>query len=241
MVELLAWLGMTHSELVSVGSFIGGFAALIPLVFLYFQLRQLNAQLFQTERNQRALMNQGLINRSSEITRWFAEPRMVGLTARVLAGETQFTAEDLLVLGQALRLNLTSAQDAFVQHKAGLADQISLDNAMGAMQYLLAQPVYRALWKVNRARFAPEWATVVDRLIEEMPRGKPHDIVADFQVLLAEVPENKRVTLGGEPPSPRLDRPLFRRKITPVPTRDCGQTHQIHTFGGCREQTSPHE
>ena len=187
MVKLLAWSGMTHSELASVGSFISGFAVLIPLVFLYFQLRQLNAQLFQTERNQRALMNQGLINRSSEITRWFAEPRMVGLTARVLAGETQFTAEDLFALGQALRLNLTSAQDAFVQHRAGLADQISLDNAMSAARSMLAWPVYRALWKVDRARFAPEWATVVDRLIEEMPLGKPRDIVADFQAVLAEV------------------------------------------------------
>ena len=107
---------------------------------------------------------------------------------RVAAGETQFTADELDRLRIHLRISVINAQDAYVQHRAGLADQMSLDNVMGPVRVLvLAQPVYRALWKSFRGTFAPEWATHIDRLIEETPLATPVDFVAQFRADLAEV------------------------------------------------------
>ena len=57
---------MTLADLAALGSFVSGFAVLVSLVFLYFQLRQLNAQVLQGERNQRALLNQGVATRITE-------------------------------------------------------------------------------------------------------------------------------------------------------------------------------
>ncbi|MFI4975976.1 MAG: hypothetical protein ACHP84_15660 [Caulobacterales bacterium] len=87
-----------------------------------------------------------------------------------------------------MRVTLINAQDAYVQHRAGLADQMSLDNSMGPVRVLLlAQPVYRALWKSSRASYAPEWAAYIDRTIEQTPLATPVDSVARFQADLAEV------------------------------------------------------
>jgi hypothetical protein len=171
---------MSLSDLASIGSLVSGLAVLVSLFYLSLQNRQL-------ERNQRALMNQGVINRGVEIARWLAEPQMSGLRTRLVAGETQFTAEELERLRLQLRVGLTSAQDAYVQHRAGLADQMSLDNVMATMRDVLALPVYRALWKSYRANYAPEWCAYIDRMIEETPLAKPVDSVAQFQANLAEV------------------------------------------------------
>ena len=172
---------MTLSDLASIGSLVSGLAVLGSLFYLSLQNRQL-------DRNQRALMNQGVINRGVEIGRWLAEGQMSGLRMRVAAGETQFTADELDRLRIHLRVSIINAQDAYVQHRAGLADQMSLDNVMGPVRVLvLAQPVYRALWKSFRGTFAPEWATYIDRMIEETPLAKPVDSVAQFQANLAEV------------------------------------------------------
>src|SRR5215472_18516570 len=43
---------MSLSDLASLGSFVSGFAVLVSLVFLYFQLRQLGIQVRQAEKNQ---------------------------------------------------------------------------------------------------------------------------------------------------------------------------------------------
>jgi hypothetical protein len=47
---------MSLSDLAALGSFVSGVAVLVSLVFLYFQLRQVGAQVQQAERNQQAMI-----------------------------------------------------------------------------------------------------------------------------------------------------------------------------------------
>jgi len=171
---------MTLSNLSSIIGVISGLAVLASLVYLSLQVRQ-------TERNQRALMNQGVINRISENLRWSTEPHIVELLTSVEAGKTQFTAEELFKLRFRLRNLLFNSQDVYVQHKNGLLDQITLDNSLIGIRSLLVVPVYRALWKLHRETYAPEWIAYIDKLIEETPLAKPTDAVAQFNSTLAEV------------------------------------------------------
>jgi len=171
---------MTLSDLSSIVGMISGLAVLGSLVYLSLQVRQ-------TERNQRALMNQGVINRISENLRWSTEPHMVELLASVETGKSQFTAEELFKLRLRLRNMLLNSQDVYVQHNAGLLDQITLDNSLIGIRSLLVVPVYRALWKLHRETYAPEWIAYIDKLIEETPLAKPTDAVAQFNSTLAEV------------------------------------------------------
>jgi hypothetical protein len=50
---------MSLSALAEIGSFISGVAILSSLIFLYFQLRQINHQVKQAEKNQRSAIRQG--------------------------------------------------------------------------------------------------------------------------------------------------------------------------------------
>jgi hypothetical protein len=178
---------MTLSDLAAIGSLASGVAVLASLIFLYFQLRQLNAQLLQTEKNQRALMNQGVVNRSSDTFKWLAEPHMSDLSARMISGETEFTGKELMQIRMRLRNTLVSVRDTYVQHKSGLVDPITFESALGSMKSLLAQPVIRALWKLDRTTYAPEWIAYIDGLIEETPLAQPVDVVAQYKAKLAEI------------------------------------------------------
>lgn len=68
------------------------------------------------------------------------------MRARVVAGDTSFTAEELLRLAMAFRVTVLNAQDAYLQHRVGLVDAMTLDNSMRILKNVwLVQPVYRAL------------------------------------------------------------------------------------------------
>ena len=56
---------MSLSDLAALGGFVSGLGVLVSLVFLYFQLRQLNFQARQNARHTRALIFQGGAARAS--------------------------------------------------------------------------------------------------------------------------------------------------------------------------------
>jgi len=159
---------------------ISSVAVLASLIYLALQTRQ-------TSINQKALMNQGVINRGSDAVHWMSEPRVLELTARIYSGETEFTLQELLHLRLLLRIQLLNCQDTYIQHKAGLVDQMTMDNNLGVMRIFLSQPVYRALWTDNRSTYSPELIAFVDGLIAQTPLARPVDGVARFKANLAEV------------------------------------------------------
>lgn len=178
---------MSLSDLAALGSFISGLGVLVSLVFLYFQLRQIGVQVKQAEKYQRAMMNQGALAGTREIIQAFAEPHSAALLSRVTAGERDFTAIELYQLSMLLRQSLIGLQDTLFQHREGLIDDGTLENAFRANRTTLAQPVFRTIWMQSRETFAPEVASRVDKLISDRPVAKPVDSVARFQANLAKI------------------------------------------------------
>lgn len=171
---------MSLESIYYISQIIASVAVLASLIYLALQTRQ-------TSKNQKALMNQGVVNRISDTIHWMSEPRMLDLTTRVQAGETQFTMPELALLQLQLRALMLSGQDTLIQHKAGLVDQIVMDNNLMALTRFLSWPVNRALWKGSRATYATELVAWVDGVIEHTPLAKPVDVVAQFKTNLAEV------------------------------------------------------
>jgi len=171
---------MSLSDLAALGSFVSSFAVVVSLIYLALQVRQ-------AERNQRAVLNQGYMNRVADNLRWLAESPIIELRNRVRSGDNEFTAEELLRLQTALRLVITSAQDAYLQHESGLIDTMTLDNAMQGLRIWLSQPVYRALWLEGASRIAPQFRTVIEAMVLKVPLTGPEDLVTQFKVDLAAV------------------------------------------------------
>jgi hypothetical protein len=171
---------MTLSDLASLGSFVSGVAILVSLIYVALQLRQ-------AALHQRALMHQGYAARASENLRWLAEPPNAELLARIYAGETAFTAVELNRLRRLFRTIIVNAQDVHVQRQFGLLDSMSIDSSMLAFRDTLSQPVFRAIWLATAPTMAPEFQTVVERMLAEVPIAKPSDDVAQFNADLARV------------------------------------------------------
>ena len=171
---------MTLADLAALGSLVSGFAVLASLVYLSLQVRQ-------TERNQRALMNQGVISRGVSVGIYFTEPNVCNVWTRVLSGETEFAPSEIYQLNMSMRIQLLNLQDAFVQHSAGLIDNITFENALNITSSNMAQPIYRALWFRNRDTYAPGMRELVDRLIRQTALAKPVDFAGQLKADLAEV------------------------------------------------------
>ena len=171
---------MTFSDLASVGSFVSSLAVRGSLIYLALQVRQ-------SEKNQRAMMNQGMAARVTSALGTMLQPEIQALRVRITAGDCEFSALDIDKLHILMRMFILSLQDSYFQRKIGLVDQSTLDSSIGALKAILALPVYQAIWKGGRESYSPEIAVFVDGLIEQLPRAEPVDLVGRLKADLAEV------------------------------------------------------
>ncbi len=171
---------MTLSDLASIGTLISSVAVLISLVYLALQVRV-------TEKNQRALINQGVLTRTVEMVKWNAEPHISPLVTRVFSGETEFTAEEINRLRLIMRVRLSNFQDAYLQRHLNLSDEITYENAFIGIKVVMAQPVFRSMWKRHRDTYASELVAIVDQIIRDTPLTPAADTVTQYKSDLATV------------------------------------------------------
>jgi hypothetical protein len=178
---------MSLSDLAAIGSFVSGFAVLASLIFLYFQLGQVHAQVLQTEKNQRALMNQNVISRGVEWNTLLMQPDNVDRQIKILSGTTEFTEREIQQIFLNYRNVLLSAQDVHVQHRTGLLDQAIFDSSLDGLKGHISSAAFRAYWKTARMSATPEWMAYVDRLIAETPLRPRSELAAQFKADIEEV------------------------------------------------------
>jgi hypothetical protein len=171
---------MTLSDLASIGSLVSGVAVLVSLIYLSLQIRQ-------TERNQRALINQGAMARDTAIVAMLPQPDFSAAWVKVVGGETELSALECWHLSVVLRGLLGSLQESYLQKKAGLIDQITIDYIEFGVHYYLAQPVIRALWSTSKAAYPAKTVALIDGLIARTPLATPVDLSSLLKISLAEV------------------------------------------------------
>jgi hypothetical protein len=84
---------MSLSELAEMGSFISGVAILSSLIFLYFQLRQINQQVKQAEKNQQSAIRQGRATRTVDIVLTGTEPSLADAFMKGTFGDSALSVE----------------------------------------------------------------------------------------------------------------------------------------------------
>src|SRR5215469_15552872 len=115
---------MSLSDLASLGSFVSGVAVLISLAFLYFQLRQVNSQVRQTEKNQQASIRQARSTRGVDITlRAATDPSLCEALTKGHPGRDDLSGVGLMQLYLYWRACFYEWEDAFYQHHDGLLTQ----------------------------------------------------------------------------------------------------------------------
>ena len=155
---------MTLSDLASIGSLVSGVAVLISLIYLALQIRQ-------SERNQRAIIQQTRASRTADVLIGIAQPGIIESYYKVADGDEDVSLIDIRRFGSLFRASLYGFEDAYFQHKNRLLDDNAFASTVGSIRYVLHWPGVRASWKLQRAMHDQGFATLMDRLLLEASAG----------------------------------------------------------------------
>jgi len=176
---------MSLSDLASIGSFISGLAVLISLIFLYFQLRQVNAQALQAERTQHATIRHTRAARIVEINLASVEPSWADAVAKGSAGDDDLSATQLRQFGAYVTARLSNAEDAFYQYSEGSFDKAAFDRFVGRMKFMFTFIGNRAAYKRRRTGLGPEFVAFMDELMSKTPVVPNVDVLAQWKADIA--------------------------------------------------------
>ena len=169
---------MSLSDLASIGSFVSAIAVVVTLVFLTLQMRQ-------TNRNQRALMQQGRSARGAETILKTAEPAMSALHMRGTTADRSMTEAEVWSYLQMVMAQHINWEDSFLQHRAGLLDTASWTTDQAALRWSSTFPGTRAIWRMVGPSFGVSYRAYVNQLMGETP-PRSLDLVADWTAALNE-------------------------------------------------------
>ena len=157
---------MTLSDLASLGSFLSGMAVLITLVLLLVQLRQ-------TNRNQRALMQQGRAAQQVDLLLRCADEKLTAARLKSAAGDLTMTDQEVDTALYVWLAIWRSLEDGFLQYKSGTLGPQSFQSDTAILQFLLTYPSLRATWRLVRERYAPQFRDYVDHIMSETRGAQP--------------------------------------------------------------------
>jgi hypothetical protein len=172
---------MNLGDFSSLANLASNLAVLVSLLFLGLQVRQAN-------RNQRSLMQQGRSGRNVELLTRLSEPGLAKLMSRV-AGNEEFTDAEYYQLYGYMTSVFWSYEDCFLQFRAGMLDAQSWSSDNATLKRLLANPVYRAVWRAARGALGEEYRSFVDGLASE---ARPGAQISMANVLRQYIAEEKQ-------------------------------------------------
>ena len=172
---------MSLSQLAEIGSFISGVAILASLIFLFFQLRQINQQVKQAEKNQQSAIRQGRATRTVDIVLTGTEPSLADAFVKGTFGDEDISQTQLSQFSAVCRATFINSEDTFYQHKEGLLDEAGFFGFVAGMKGTLRYPGFRAQWKSARRNHGTEFVEFMDKLLVETPVTLRFDLLARWQ------------------------------------------------------------
>lgn len=170
---------MSLSDLASIGSFISGLAVTVTLIFLLLQMRQ-------TNKNQRALMQQGRSARTADLLMRLTGPYMSEIVVRAERGDQTLTSAEVHSYIRMLGSFFSNYEDSFLQFRAGTLDSASWNSDEAALRAVLSIPAARLSWSILRVYWIGGYGEYVDNILRETKVGQALDYAATWKTLLSE-------------------------------------------------------
>jgi hypothetical protein len=159
---------MSLSDLASIGSFVSGVAVVVSIAFLALQMRQGNA-------NQKSLMQQGRSARTVDMLMRMSEP----VLSQTIVGAFNDVSDDparVFAFYAFACACFWNYEDSFLQFRAKMLDARSWATDELTLRGLLANPAYRAVWRMARTGMQGDYRDYLDRLMSEIRPTEPRDI-----------------------------------------------------------------
>lgn len=170
---------MTLEQLFFISQTVAAAAVVASIIYLAREVRQ-------SERVQRANMQQGRANRVSTTALTMANPDLARVWQKGLSADPQLTREEFMQWLLMCRAAFLSGEDSYLQHKAGLLDEAAFNSYVAGVRFYGASPGMRAMWRVTSAQFGPDYRSFVDGVLKELPVAAQADAYSAWQEQLRE-------------------------------------------------------
>jgi len=157
---------MTLSDLSALGSFVSGFAVLVSLVFLYFQLRQIGAQVKQAEKNQQASIRQQRTARLVEMLATSTDAPFAQALVKGFAGAEDITDTQYAQFTFGMTASFRNCEDSFYQYADGLLNESAFDSLRLETRTQFRSAGIRVFWKTSRGAFGKEFVSFMNDMME---------------------------------------------------------------------------
>ena len=169
---------MTFADLSSLGGFISGFAVVITLIFLLLQMRQ-------TDKNQKALLQQGRSARVTELILKRTEPELSRALTRGLQADLSIEGFQVESINAFFAALFWSIEDSFLQYRAGLLLSTSWETDDATLRGFFAVPACRVAWTMNRDLISGDYRNYVDALMRDIKPSAVSDTLAIWRKLMS--------------------------------------------------------
>jgi hypothetical protein len=169
---------MSLSDLSSIAGAVSAFAVLVSLVFLNVQVRL-------TEKNQRALIQQGRAGRTAGIAMSLMAPEFAEVYGRCMNGDADISETQLGQFTGYCRALFLGAEDSFLQHRDALLDEMAFVSFKASLRALLISPGIRAIWSMTRDWYGPEFGEFMDKIVKEAVTLPHIDQLARWKATIA--------------------------------------------------------
>jgi hypothetical protein len=176
---------MSLSDLAAIGSFISGLAVLISLIFLYFQLRQVSAQVIQAEKNQQATIRAARTTRVMDLMLTCTDPPVANAVLKGMRGANDLTDTEVFQFVNHSGARFFNAEDSFYQHREGLLNEFSFDGLRNGLRVSLTSAPMRVIYKHQRIMMGREFVEFMDQLLATIPVAPVVDQSAQFRAEVA--------------------------------------------------------
>jgi hypothetical protein len=162
-------LDMSISDIAALGSLVSSVAVLTSLILLYYQLRQLTAQVKQAEQYQQTLVKQARTSRVMEVNARLADADFAKVYLKITTNADDLTLSDWSRLNAHARAIFQNGEDTFSQYRRNLLHQDDFDGFALALHWTFRAPALRVAWSRHRASFPATYVAFIDRIVAEAP------------------------------------------------------------------------
>jgi hypothetical protein len=170
---------MTLADVANLSQIVAAVAVVASLIYLAVQVGQ-------TERNQRAMIQQGRADRASGGAMALASPEMATVFRKGMTGDPTLTEAEFDQLLLMCRALLLSGEDSFLQHEAKLLDKRAFDSWIAGARVYMSAPGLRAIWKLTGQQYCNEYREFVDANIINRPVVASADAFTAWRNLVRE-------------------------------------------------------
>ena len=176
---------MSLSDLASLGNVVSSVAVLASLLFLYFQMRQMGAQIRQGDRDQQATVRLTRAERALTISFTRLEPSVALAVRKGFDADEDISAVELEQFAVYIHGFFHSLEETFNQRRAGLIDDAEYADFVELVRGSCASPGMRILWRTRRPRVGKEFAALIEAIIAESPAAPVRDRLAEWKKAVA--------------------------------------------------------